>query len=407
MVLVVAETDELACSERGEWLVGERSRLERGEARWLLELARFDREQGWVADGHLSAVGWLVWRTAMSRGAAFERLRIGHELWRRPVLAEAFSAGRISYSAVRAITRLDRPDADVDAALVDLAAAGTVRDLERAVRHYRLCADQDRPVDLRRLDRRGVRIRPSWDGLGAAEVILDATELEEFDAALDAFMTAQPVDDSPRDDPSATTVRAPVEVVPVWRRKADALMELVRTAVAHLGERYASGSDRYLVHIVTSGDTTQAELLDGTPVQPSEAARVACDAATVAHHHDGDGEPLRLGRLSRVWSAAQRRAITVRDGGRCRFPGCDRRVCDVHHLRPWADGGPTDIDNGLLVCTRHHTLIHEGLTATGDANHDVNFSRPDGTLIAATRPLRRFQHLMGAGANIARGGDRR
>ncbi|MDQ6838095.1 MAG: DUF222 domain-containing protein [Actinomycetota bacterium] len=118
--------------------------MDRGESSWLSALAVFDRDQSWAADGQLSCVGWLVWRTAMARATAFEKLRIARQLLARPVVADAFADGRLSYSAVRAITRIDDPDAEVDAALVELAVMGTVVDVERAVRCYQLHAEQHR-----------------------------------------------------------------------------------------------------------------------------------------------------------------------------------------------------------------------------------------------------------------------
>jgi hypothetical protein len=116
------------------------------------------------------------------------------------------------------------------------------------------------------------------------------------------------------------------------------------------------------------------EHLDGAPMHPATAARIVCDAS------------IDLGRQTRVWSRAQRRVVTVRDAGRCRFPGCDHHICDVHHLQPWAAGGSTDVANGLLLCGRHHTLVHEGFAATGDANAAVIFTRPDGSELGPTTP---------------------
>ena len=136
------------------------------------------------------------------------------------------------------------------------------------------------------------------------------------------------------------------------------------------------GADRYLVHVVRRGSTT--ELIDGTPVDGAVGDRIACDAARVDH--------LDLGRKTRVWSTAQRRAILVRDRGTCRFPGCDHRITDIHHLLPWDHGGPTDIANGLLACSRHHTRLHRGFTAEGDTNRTVTFRRPDGTVLGSTAP---------------------
>jgi hypothetical protein len=83
----------------------------------------------------------------------------------------------------------------------------------------------------------------------------------------------------------------------------------------------------------------------------------------------------------------------VRDGGTCRFPGCTRTRCDLHHLQPWSAGGTTSLDNGLLLCTRHHTLIHQGYTTTGNADHHVTFHRPNGTPLGTTPPQTRHWRL--------------
>ena len=95
-------------------------------------------------------------------------------------------------------------------------------------------------------------------------------------------------------------------------------------------------------------------------LQHPDVARLLCDAPIGRIVLGPDSVPLDLGRRSRLFSADQRRALTLRDGG-CRFPGCERppRFTDAHHLVPWTRGGPTDLGNGLLLCRWHHRLVHE------------------------------------------------
>jgi hypothetical protein len=172
--------------------------IDRAEADWLERLAEFDRDRLWALDGQFSCVTWLVWRTNMGRSTAFDKLRVAHELARRPVLAEAFREGRISYSAVRAITRIGRPDPAVDEALVALAESGeaSIIDVERAVRAYRLYADQDRPPASETDRVRDVKIHRGDDGTGQIVVTLGDLEVEEFAATLQAFIDLRyrPVD---------------------------------------------------------------------------------------------------------------------------------------------------------------------------------------------------------------------
>jgi hypothetical protein len=366
--------------DEGRWLIEHRIEMDRAEAAWLERLADFDRDGLWALDGHLCCAAWLVWRMNMARSTAFEKLRVAHELARRPIVAEAFREGRLSYSAVRVITRVDRPDPDVDRALVELAATeASVRDLERVVRAYQLYADQERPPadDVERM--RAVRIRRGDDGKGQLVVTLSDLELEEFAATFQAFLDLrfrdQAVDESPAGDIDQTACS----------KRADAFMDFVRTALEHADDGRATGDDRYLVHVVSRAGEPLT-LVDGTPLDTVASSMISCDASSVTHTVSDEGEPLHLGRKTREWSTAQRRAIKVRDGGQCRFPGCWFRFTDVHHIVSWEDGGLTDLDNAMSACPRHHHKIHAGFTVSGDPNGELRFYRPDGCYIGSTHP---------------------
>jgi hypothetical protein len=113
---------------------------------------------------------------------------------------------------------------------------------------------------------------------------------------------------------------------------------------------------------------------------------IGCDASTVTHLVTDQGEPLNLGRKTREWNTAQRRAIRVRDGGQCRFVGCSFHHYDIHHIHGWEAGGPTDIHNGCCQCRRHHRMLHHGYQVQGDPNTELRFYRPDGTYLGSTHP---------------------
>ncbi|MHB8505912.1 MAG: HNH endonuclease [Acidimicrobiales bacterium] len=357
-------------SPLGSWLVEQACGLSGWEAAWLAALVRFDRSRDWATDGALSCADWLIGRVRLARSTAFEKLRVAHELARRPLVAEAFAAGRVSYCAAREITRAVGADPGVDAALIDLAADATVVEVRRAVRVYLLAAEQDRPP--RECHRhRGLRMVGCGDGTTRFEAVLSDLEAAELAAALEARTdhdNAEHGEVSTREDFPVGGL-ADWEWQPWHQRQADALMDLVRE---HSGA--TCGADRYLVHVVL--DASGARLLGGEPLDPTSMARVACDCASVTHFVGNAGEPLRLGRKQRVWSAAQRRAIAVRDRGRCRFPHCERTHADAHHLIAWEHGGATDVDNGILLCPHHHTMVHEGWTVTGQVNGTLVFHRP-------------------------------
>src|SRR5690606_27807969 len=125
----------------------------------------------------------------------------------------------------------------------------------------------------------------------------------------------------------------------------------------------------------------RSEHLDGTFLGPEDARRLACDAQVCRLITGPHSEILDLGRTRRTVSATQWRALRHRDR-HCRFPGCRRPTtwCDAHHLISWWEHqGPTDLDNLILLCRHHHTLIHRrGWKLTGTATHPT-FTRPDGT----------------------------
>jgi Domain of unknown function (DUF222)/HNH endonuclease len=364
--------------------------MDQAEALWLERLAEFDRDGLWALDGQFCCATWLVWRTNMARSTAFEKLRVAHELERRPIVAEAFRKGQLSYSAARAITRIDRPDPAVDEALVELAQSGqaSIVDLERVVRSYGLYAQQERPPAGEVERARDVKIVRGENGTGQLIINLGDVELEEFAATFQAFLDLRfrprGVHESSGGDWVAE--EAPIDEPNRSAKKADAFMDLVRTALAHANDGQAAGDDRYMVHVVARQEGASLSFMDGTPLEPADAAMITCDASTVPHTVTDVGEPLNLGRKTREWTTAQRRAISVRDGGHCRFVGCGFRHYDVHHMRPWEEGGATDIHNGMCVCRRHHRMIHRGFRVEGDPNGELRFYRPDGTYLGSTYP---------------------
>ena len=171
------------------------------------------------------------------------------------------------------------------------------------------------------------------------------------------------------------------------QRRADALTTMAETTLRH-GPGPLSSAERYqvVVHVtaetLAEGDDGRAELECGQRIAPDTVRRIACDASLLRITEDGAGNPLDIGRRSRAVPPAIQRALRSRDGG-CRFPGCTcRRFVDAHHIRHWANGGETSLDNLVLLCRRHHRLVHEGgfdVERTPDGT--LRFTRPDGRVI--------------------------
>jgi hypothetical protein len=164
----------------------------------------------------------------------------------------------------------------------------------------------------------------------------------------------------------------PDDLVPATARRAEALTQMCRAAAEAAPQ---AGGNKPQVTVTIDWETlrgqstslfnqhgawTGARLGSGTPLHPDTARRLACDAGMIPGVLNAVSEPLDVGRLRRLVTPAIRRALNLRDGG-CRFPGCDRPTtwCDAHHLVPWVLGGPTNVDNTLLLCRRHHVLVHE------------------------------------------------
>jgi len=152
---------------------------------------------------------------------------------------------------------------------------------------------------------------------------------------------------------------------PVSQRRADALVRMAEGYLSKAGT--GNSGDRYLVHVHTDMETLKAdgtgaesELDDCCNVSAETSRRLACDAGVVHWLEKKERETLSVGRKTRTIPPAIRRALKRRDYG-CRFPGCScNRFVDAHHITHWADGGETTLKNLVLLCRRHHRLVHEG-----------------------------------------------
>jgi hypothetical protein len=179
------------------------------------------------------------------------------------------------------------------------------------------------------------------------------------------------------------------------QRRADALVEICRrqldgTAGAPPSEASRPGVPHLSLVVgldALRGDGPgECRHESGEPIPIETARRYACDA-TACRLLMAASEVLDLGRTSRVVSAAQRRAVILRDR-HCAWPGCDRPPtwCDIHHIRHWAKGGPTDLWNLVLLCRKHHTATHEdGYGLDHDGEGGLVFTRPDGSIIEHRR----------------------
>jgi hypothetical protein len=135
-------------------------------------------------------------------------------------------------------------------------------------------------------------------------------------------------------------------------------------------------------------DPARCHVEDGPAISVSTAAMLACSSPLTWMRHGAGGAVLDLGRRRRRPNAALRRAARERDTCRCRFPGCESRRVDLHHIQHWVNGGPTRLDNLISLCKHHHTLVHDrGYLITTGPGGGFAFTRPDGTPLPPSPPL--------------------
>src|SRR5262245_31846259 len=306
------------------------------DAQITRRVGQFDRSCGYAASGALSAAAWLRWACRLSPAAASEQVRLARQLPELPGTARAFAEGEIGPQHAAVITRTTEelgPQAarQAEPDLLEAARRLHPQHLRRLTRHLRHVVDPEGALDeaLRQREGRYLHLSETLDGVWYLDGRLDPEAGTELRTVLDAL--AGPAG---RDDRRSAA-----------QRRADALAELARGRLDS-GELPRVGGQRPHLSLFADLETLQGQLgsraaeLDwGQPVSGETARRLACDAALTPILVDKQGEPLSVGRTTRVVPPALRRALVARDRT-CRWPGCDRPACwtDVHHLRHWMDG---------------------------------------------------------------------
>ena len=440
-------------------------RIAAAQAELLRWIAEFDRREGWAGPGMLSCAAWLSWRLGISPGTARDQVRVARRLEDLPQLAAAFSDGRVSYSKVRAITRVAEPDDGID--WVELARHSSAGQLDKLVRgvhraHANAAAERDPhaaawrlrtrtrydqhgnfvltisgpahllPVITAGLDARKQQLQherdatagqdgstqpptapapqpapatpaapppppvqdplsskpsaaaddagldeqaPGWPAGTTRREVLEAMdgvtrlqrELRAEQAALDADAPLTPPTPPAPLSPALPFAAGPPEAEPTAVTDADALLALAQDALRTEQATRPDVALRRRPQLTPQIDPLSgwARQTDGELLPPS-SLRAALKtlpgrrgAVRVRPLTDTDLRRADLGRTARDANTPLRELLGTLDGERCRFPGCTRhRTLHAHHVQFWRDGGPTDLANLVLVCSRHHTLIH-------------------------------------------------
>jgi hypothetical protein len=348
---------ELPVDELGKRIVDLSGRIAASTSRLLLLIAQFDARQGYLTLGLASTAQWLTHACGSTHRTAVEHVRVARSLSRYPRLAEEMGAGRLSFSQVRAISRLDQPDEhELVEDLIELAQHGTTAQLEVVVRGLRTIDHNDKDTDP------GEYLKQSWtnDSRWQLTARLDPEHGAVVAAAIEAIMG--------RDGCSPT----------------DALTRLAQIGLASLADtknptRELRGDEHAAVVIHLQAARVPPRSAERDPVEaPSVArpfARIAggpglpervvlrllCEGRIRTVIHDSASNVLDVGRSHRLVTDRQYRALLAREHGHCAHPGCpNTKNLHAHHRIHWIHGGRTDLANLLLLCERHHVAHHAG-----------------------------------------------
>lgn len=342
----------------------------------LRVLAAADRDDVAADSGASSTEAWLASATRQLRAKASGDVRLALALDERfEVTRTALAEGRLSLDHARVIvTCVDDLPKDVDPVWRDLAEAHLV--------------EQASTVDARVLRILGRRIFEVLDPATADAREGAKLEDEERRARARARLVMRDNGDGTHSgaftlpDLQAAMLKKALQALASPRRVGQARVdpetgrnrpypELLGEAFCELLERYpgdrlpAAGGVNASIVVTLDYDALAsgvgaAALDDGTRISAGEARRIACGAGIIPLVLGGRSIPLDVGQERRLHDRYQRLVLAQRDGG-CTAEGCDRPPswCEAHHDQPWAEGGPTDVEHGRLLCFHHHRLAHD------------------------------------------------
>jgi hypothetical protein len=338
----------------------------------LVMVREFDDRMGWAKWSFPSCAEWLSWRCGISLSAAREKVRTAHALRDLSEISVAFSEGRLSYTKVRALTRVAAMHDE--GALVRYALDATAPQVEERCRQIR----NVHPDSVREAQRAWeARSLTAWRNSTRGtlslhvELPLDVGELvmKAIERALEQEEVAGGVVDG-----SSSSFQS---------QQADALVAMSKVYLAGGESLSSSPSVADYCQVVIHVDEAALRGGAGRADAPLETVkRLACDSSLVVVTEDERGAPLNVGRRQRVVSTPLRRALVARDRC-CAFPGCQRkRFVHAHHVEHWVDGGETTLENLVLLCSYHHRLLHEGgYGIRRDYRGELYFVRADGRAI--------------------------
>jgi hypothetical protein len=356
---------------REEQLIQARALIDQLESVWLFAAADFEASGGVAESGSGSLGSWMRHRCKIAPGEASARSRVAHAVTsgELPRTGEAMLSGAVGWRHAQVIQHSvcqvpdDRRD-EAEDALISAAETLDPQQLRRVGDRLLHCFDRDAAEEaaVRRYERRSFSVSETYGGMFAISGLLDPITGSLLMTALDTKVRPPRATHGEPGLESASDPRS-------WsQRRADALGEICSEWLESRNEANLGGVRPHLSVIVDvrtlaarPGEVAEpAQLAWVGPVTASESQLVGCDATISRILMYGPSMVLDVGRATRTIPPAIRRAVVARDRT-CVAPGCHRppEHCDVHHVKFWGQGGATSLDNTVLVCRRHHRMIHQ------------------------------------------------
>jgi uncharacterized protein DUF222/HNH endonuclease len=328
-----------------ERLIQRRRVIDLQELAFAREAAEFALSDAWDEDGSVSPIDWIRFNCHMTSGAAADRVAVGQAMNRMPRTVEAVAEGEIGLAHVTVMARTadalkERFD---ERPLIEYAREHSPGKFHYFCRHARHAADAPgySAEEVDQVENRRLSLSSWIDGSMVLSGVLDAFGGAALRAALEPLARRSGDDDHRERE----------------RRLADALVELA-----------TGGGQRVNLQVTSSVETLlgltgapAADMEFSLPISAKVVERLACDSSVTRILLDSASTVIDVGRSKRVVSGPARRALNARDRT-CRWPGCDRTASwtAAHHVVHWIHGGTTDLDNLVLLCHRHHWMVHEG-----------------------------------------------
>jgi hypothetical protein len=334
-------------------------------ARFIALIGEFDGAEGWRDWGMKSTAHWLAWKCGLGLVAGRDHVRVARALPGLPLIAGEFAAGRLSFSKVRALTRMATPENEQE--LIHVARNTTAAQLDRLLAKYRRARRSNNPDSHAKSERLDYHFDDEGFLVGSFRIAPERAPVvgHAFDVLTGRLRELgsegdEHADPSPGRRPS----------------RADALVRMCEASIDNASaEASPAAAERYQLIVHSSveslarpddsadeGPATELQAPSGLTVRlsPATARRLTCDCPASSMVNGLDGSAVHVGRRTRRISRRLRRAVNARDRGMCQTPGCTEPATQIHHIRHWIHGGSTCLRNLISLCDGHHWLVHEG-----------------------------------------------